>query len=125
MSTKKAIVVNNYYIKKDDVICLELYNEAWGRFAVPYYTWSQNYSNSSDLHPAKMVIGTKVLVRASNSNATGVCEYDITKRLTPVSTSPKKLEHDLDVPYMTVNQCYKYADRLLRKIKRISKQRTK
>ena len=121
MSTKKAVIVNNFYIKKDNAICLELYNEAWGRFVIPYYTWSQNYSNSSDLHPAKMLIGTKVLVRATDPKSTGICEYDITKRLTPVSASPKKLEHDLDVPYMTVNQCYKYANSLLRKMKHISK----
>ena len=121
MSTKEAVVVNNYFIRKDDTICVELYNEAWGRFVIPYKTWSQNYSTSSDLHPAKLVIGTKVLVRACDPKSTGVCEYDVTKRLTPVSVSKRKLERDLMVPYMTIEQIDKYADKLLRKMKFLKK----
>ena len=122
MQTKEAVVVNNYYIKKDDTICVELYNEAWGNFVIPYNIWSQNYSNSSDLHPAKLVIGTKVLVRGCDPKSTGICEYDVTKRLTPVSASKRKLKHDLDDPYyITVQQIDKYACNLLKKMERLKK----
>lgn len=117
MQTKEAVVVNNYYVKKDDIICVELYNETWGRFVIPYKTWSQNYSKSSDLHPAKLIIGTKVLVRACDPKSTGICEFDVTKRLTPISVSKNKLERDLDIPYMTVNQCDRLATSILKKLR--------
>ena len=125
MRTKKAVVVNNYYDETNDAICVELYNESWGRFVIPYYAWSQNYSKSSDLHPAKLVIGTKVLVRSYDPESVGAYEYDITKRLTPISVSKRKLERDLEVPYMTIKQIDKQAYLLLKKLKQISKQNTK
>ena len=121
MQTKKAVVVNNYYDEKNDAICIELYNEQWGRFVIPYNTWSQNYSNSSDLHPAKLVLGTKVLVKGSDSKSTGICEYDIIKRLTPISISKRKLERDLDVPYMTVAQCDMCANNLIKRLRYLKK----
>lgn len=125
MSTKEATVVNNYYDETNDSICVELYNEAWGRFVIPYNIWSQNYSKSSDLHPAKLVIGTKVLVRGFDPKSTGICEFDITKRITPASVSKKNLERDLDIPYMTIKQIDKYAYILLKKLERISKRKAR